>query len=139
MKLDNKRLFTADIYEITDYKLEKYLEMSDCVAGGVAFKDKLKQKNVVVVRFKDRYVPIGHMTNLYEYVRVLVNEDDYSRRDVYLSDHVPVSNNNHIGDLFLKNIKPLFSVPGRTSLKELVGIQKYTAENDDTFQGGMIM
>lgn len=135
MKIDNKRLFTADIYEITGYKAVKRLEMDDVAFGDIDFKEKLKNKNVVVVRFKGRYVPIWHLRNIYEYVGVLVNEDDPNAKNVYLSDYVSAC--SHVGELFVKDVKPLFSVPGRTSLKELIGIQKYTAENDDTFSNGM--
>ena len=136
MKIDNKRLFTADIYSVQDYNLIKHLETSDTVVGGIDFTEKLENKNVVMIKFKKKYVPIWYVQNVIDYVNVLSKEGILTR-NLFLIEST--RNCHHDGDLFLKNVKPLFSVPGRTSLKELIGIQKYTAENDDTYSSGMIL
>ena len=135
MKIDNKRLFIADIYSVQDYNLIKHLETSDTVFGSVEYNEQLENKNVVVVKFKRKYVPIWHVQNALDYVKVLSKQGNFTR-NLFLADSL--RDCHHDGDIFLKNVKPLFSVPGRTSLKELVGIQKYTAENDDTFSFGMM-
>lgn len=136
MKIDNKRLFTADIYSVQNYSLIKHLETSDTVFGSVNFNEQQENKNVVVIKFKKKYVPIWHVQNVLDYVRVLSKQGEITR-NLFLIESP--RNCHHDGDLFLKNVKPLFSVPGRTSLKELIGIQKYTAENDDTYSDGMIL
>ena len=41
------------------------------------------------------------------------------------------------GQRFIKNIQPLFSFPGKTSLSELIGIQRLQNDKDDTYSGGM--
>lgn len=134
MKIDNSRIFTADIYEVrhstVTEKQREVLNYVDDVFGSYSYDDRKTNKGVVVVYFpKQGYVPVWCLKNIIDYVSAKLGgvSAKFLRED---PGFMPID-----GTRFLKNIQPLFSFPGKTSLSELVEIQKTQSDNDDTCRG----
>lgn len=131
MKIDNKRIFTADVYKVTNSVVHGE------EIGGYDFNDRITNKGVVVIYFeKERcYVPVWYLKNIIEYAKVKFNLNPLNK---YILKENPGAMPEN-GQLYIKNIQPLFSIPGKTTLSELIGIQKLQNDRDDTYSGGMEM
>ena len=135
MKIDNSRIFTADIYRVTNStvtrELKESLNQGD-VFGSYDFSDRQINKGVVVIYFgkEHGYVPVWYLKNILEYASVKLNPEP-----IILKEDPGFMPEN--GQLFIKNIQPLLSFPGKTSLAELIGIQKLQNDRDNTYSGGM--
>lgn len=59
MKIDNSKIFTADIYEVTKLTVTKNFH-GDFAFGSYGFDDRQTKKGVVVIYFgkKQGYVPV---------------------------------------------------------------------------------
>lgn len=138
MKIDNSRIFTADIYEVINPQTTEYgdydsiiggsgTSTSDCdVVIGGRHSDRILHKNTVVVYFKELgYVPVWHLRNIIDYANVKLISNSSKN---FLKEEIDTLPEN--GSRFIKNIHPLFSYPGKTSLSELIGIQKYNHDRD---------
>ena len=137
MKINNARIFTADIYMVTNSTVTDELKQSlnhGTVFGSYSYDDLSYIKGAVVVYFKEKnaYVPVGHLRNMISYLNVKL---DSTSNDKFLRTNPGAFPTN--GTLFLKNIQPLFSIEGKTSVSELVGIQKLQSDRDNTYHGGM--
>lgn len=138
MKIDNRRIFTADIYEVTNSTITRELKESlnqGDVMGSYNFNDRKTNKGVVVIYFEKEkgYVPVWYLKNMIDYAKVKLNPNPINK---YILKEEPGFMPEN-GKRFIKNIQPLFSVPGKTSLSELIGIQKLQNDRDDTYSGGM--
>ena len=134
MKIDNSKIFTADIYEVTKLTVTKNFH-GDFAFGSYGFDDRQTKKGVVVIYFgkKQGYVPVWYLKNILDYANVKFNSEPGSKK--FLKEdpgYMPER-----GQRYIKNIQPLFSFPGKTSLSELMGIQKLQNDKDDTYSGGM--
>ena len=78
-------------------------------------------------------MPIGHVENMLQYLSIKLNPKVVD--EIVLNEDpgfLPTG-----GEKFIKNIQPLFSYPGKTSLKELIAIQKLQNDRDNTYSGGI--
>ena len=138
MKIDNSRIFTADIYEVSNSTVTRSLKESlnhGDVFGSYEFDDRQTNKGVVVIYFgkEHGYVPVWYLKNILDYASVKLNPEPTNKK--FLKEEPGFMPEN--GQRFIKNIQPLFSFPGKTSLSELIGIQKLQNDKDDTYSGGM--
>ena len=140
MRIDNSRIFTADVYEITDFKKNTQFETTDVSFGGFDYDSKQTNKQMVFIKFKHMYVPVAYIQNAFQYLDIAshVTKTGIAYPD-YRFLYTSPSFGDRVGSKFVKNVKPLFSYPGKISLKELVGIQKLQNDRDDTYSGGMEM
>lgn len=107
MKIDNKRLFLGDLHqEDKNYAI-------------------LKCKDVPLVLFGFKYVPIWHIKNIFSYLGLrshvrqngtMITNPDHRFLDV----HPTLSNNFHES---VTNLRPLFEEEGKTSLRKLHEIE----------------
>ena len=137
MKIDNSRIFTADIYEVIsspkNKRLREVIEQVDEVFGSYTYEDRKDREGVVVIYFKDKgFVPIWYVKNMLQYLAIKSDNDANKKFLTEDPGFLPVG-----GERFIKNIQPLFSFPGKTSLEELIGIQKLQNDRDNTYSGGM--
>lgn len=138
MKIDNSRIFTADIYEVIpsskNRKLREIMEQVDEVFGSYSYDDRKTNTGMVVIYFKNKgYVPIGYVENMLQYLSIKLNSNVVDERVLQVDPgFLPTGR-----EKFIKNIQPLFSYPGKTSLKELIGIQKLQNDRNNTYSGGM--
>ena len=138
MKIYNSRIFTADVYMVVNSTVTK--ELKDAtrqgdVFGSYSFEDRQVNKGVVMVYFGKKlgYVPVWDLKNIFDYIAVKIN-GEFSAKNFLKEDpgFMPLN-----GQKFIKNAKQLFTFPGKTSLTELMGIQKLQNDKDDTYSGGM--
>ena len=137
MKIDHKRIFTADLYEVTNSTAPNAsdLEIGGDVFGGYTYEEHKLNKGIVVVYFNDKvgYVPVWHLRNALQYISAKINTDGNDGRFLKTEPKFLAQN----GELFIKNIKPLFKYPGQATLQQLIGIQKIQNDRDDTYSGGL--
>ncbi len=112
MKIDNKRLYKGDIYH----------EYEDCSI--------LKYKEVILVMFDHKYVPIWYIGNTFQYIGL----QSYTKRnpnftrcpgEKFLETDPKYSDNGFVS---VKNLQPLIKEEGKTSLKELKKLETETRE-----------
>lgn len=115
MKIDHSRTFTADLYSVKNYR-----------------EETLKAKNVVMVKFGDKYVPIWDTATAAEYMKLTYSIKGNVYNAKFLTEKLPCEEKE---GKIIKNIKPLFIHAGHISLAELMGIQKEHADKDDTYSG----
>ena len=140
MKIDNKRLFIADIFEAEGYTIN--VMFSDGMGtkfGGYDYKPKQITKSTVMVKIGCCYVPAYYIKGIFSYLDVRSHEcrdgaTCYPDERFYSTSIHQTKND---GFCFLKNITPLKASKGKTSLKELHQIQKVNYENDPYQHGGM--
>lgn len=138
MKIDNSRIFTADIYEVANSTVTRELKESlnhGDVFGSYDYGDRQTNKGVVVIYFEklQGYVPVWYLKNLLDYANFKLNPETTHKK--VLKEQPGFMPEN--GQRFIKNVQPLFSFPGKTSLSELIGIQKLQNDRDNTHSGGM--
>ena len=138
MKIDNSRIFTADIYEVANSTVTRELKESlnhGDVFGSYDYGDRQTNKGVVVIYFEklQGYVPVWYLKNLLDYANIKLNAETTHKK--VLKEQPGFMPEN--GQRFIKNVQPLFSFPGKTSLSELIGIQKLQNDRDNTYSGGM--
>jgi len=118
MKINNSRIFTADIYELVNTSLIDY------VATGNRTEEKLCGKGVVMIYFEKEqvYIPACNIKNVLDYMNIkmdLAASSGKKSRDEYT--YLPPKQ----GDQIIKNIQPLFTHAGKTPLSQLSKIQKF--------------
>jgi len=138
MKIDNSRIFTADIYEVANSTVSSGLKESlnhGDVFGSYDYGDRQTNKGVVVIYFEklQGYVPVWYLKNLLDYANFKLNPETMHKK--VLKEQPGFMPEN--GQRFIKNVQPLFSFPGKTSLSELIGIQKLQNDRDNTYSGGI--
>ncbi|MFQ6724331.1 MAG: hypothetical protein ACLRFE_03240 [Clostridia bacterium] len=135
MKINNSRIFTADVYRTTNLKTNIHLDCGGVQFGSTSYDEKLLQKQVVVVKFGSMYVPVEHISSIIKYMDI--NSHVTKNNGIQYPDDRFLPTSTIYNGKFVKNIQPLFSYQGKTPLKELLGIQKLNAGRDDTYSGGM--
>ena len=134
MKINNSRIFTADIYRAINRKTNIDIDLGGVQLGATSYDEKLLQKQVVVIKFGHMYVPVEYVTNIIKYMDV---NSHITRNGIQCPDGRFLSTFDPFGAKFVKNVQPLFSYQGKTSLKELLGIQKLNSDKNNTQSGGM--
>ena len=139
MKIKNSRIFIADIHQVVNSTVTEELiqSLNRCDGfGSYNCDDEKVKEGLVVIYFEDRneYMPVGYLKNLLQYTAAKLSleamEGQFLREE---PSFLPLN-----GEKFLKNIQPLFSYPGKTSLTELIGIQKFIEDrNTESLKGGM--
>jgi len=116
MRIDHSRVYTADLYSLKNYR-----------------EETLEAKNVVMIKFGEKYVPIWEIKNSISYL-MLASQHKEKVYDLnkFLSVQPPYEDKT---GKFVKNPKHLFSHSGTISLAELNGIQKDHADKDDSYSG----
>lgn len=116
MKIDNSKVYTADLYSVKNYR-----------------EETLEAKNVVMIKFGNYYVPIWEVKNALAYMKIASqHKEKVYDESKFLMQQLPYPDKN---GKIIKNPKHLFTHAGTTSLAELVGIQKYHADKDDSCSG----
>ena len=120
MKIDNSRIFTADIYQVLNSRSEVMM-LGDVSFGSYGYDDMLVDKNVVVIHFEKMncYVPIWNLKTVADYASVRFNSSYQDERTLREDPGFMPSNGKH----FVKNIKRLINVPGRTSIDDIIKMQ----------------
>lgn len=116
MKIDNSKVYTADLYSVKNYRQET-----------------LEAKNVVMIKFGNYYVPIWEVKNALAYMKIAFQHKE-KVYDVSKFLTKQLSYPNKEGKI-IKNPKHLFEHSGTTSLTELIGIQKEHSDKDDAYRG----
>ena len=126
MIIQKSRVYTADIHEI--YNKRKIVTMLTSLNGQVTtiYLDSSRiEKDAIVVRFGNRYVPIKYLKNAVDYFSVKASIGMDKR---ILGDSA--RNCRKVGTRFVKKVKPLFNEQGQISLKELADL-KNELNNDE--------
>ena len=121
IKINNKRLYTADIYRLNDYRQEvTFADIMGCEVGHYDFTEEQKTNKTVMVKVGCMYVPVKYITGLLSYWNILDHErkgESVYRPDYRFYDELSALNEG--GYCRIKNLKPLKPTKGKTSLKEL--------------------
>lgn len=146
MKIDNSRVVIADVHMVTNSSVTKkrkedVLNSRGDVFGSYGYNSRKINKDMVFIKFEKkgyvtRYVPVALLKNLLEYANFKLNPELFEEKIYFEQEGLFMPLN---GDIFIKDVRPLFNMPGKISLKELVGIQKLQNDRDDTYSGGMEM
>ena len=118
MKVDNSRVFTADIYEVKNsHSVQSYI-FGDVEFGSYDYDEQLVENGVIVVYFEDRncYVPVTELKKISDWVSIKFG----SERILHDDPGFKPSN----GKKFLKNINRLNIIPGRTRIDDLIKLQE---------------
>ena len=129
MKIDNSRIFTGDMYMIQNSTFPYDLTNEGDVFGSYTYNVLNCHEPLVLIYFKNYgYLPVVCAENFLRYVRLKL--DPVELRQYVLKEERFIIHKN--GNKFVKNLQPLFNLPGKTSLKELMGIQKEISEKNTT-------
>lgn len=122
MKIDNSRIFVADIYESKGYHIKSRNiteDSSRLITSGTFSYDEMKIfQNAVFVYFEEnhKYVPVTCLKNMMQYLIVKLAPEDSSANYGYSANNLFMPTK---GTQYLKNLRPLFNHQGKTSLAKL--------------------
>lgn len=128
MKINNSRIFKADVYKTINHKTNIDFDLGGVQFGSTSYDEKLLQKQVVVIKFGHMYVPVEHITNIIKYMDI---NSHVTKNGIQYPDDRFLSTYEPFGGKFVKNVQPLFSYQGKTPLKELLSIQKLNADQNN--------
>ena len=147
MKIDNSRVFLADIYWVENNKeiaTVKYKWYEDAVDMDIMFKngtinETIIKSGVIVVYFQElgAYVPVSSIKNLLGYARIKLGADSliYSLEDLLTKQQFYNVTQN--GNVVVKNVRPYFGKSGKTYLSKLVDLQKLQDYQDEVKDFGL--
>ena len=126
MKIDNSRIFTADIYQVTNSRAEEttfmFGDVADVSFGSYDYDEELIDKDAIVVYFKNRncYVPVSELKRVSDYVSIRFGSGYNDERTLFDDPGFMPRN----GKRFVKNMRQLFNgMPGRTNVEDLIKMQ----------------
>ena len=127
MKIDNSRIFRADIYQVTNSWAQETVIFGDDAFGSYDYDEMLVDKDAIVVYFKNRncYVSVSELKSISDYASIRFGSGYNDERTLFDDPGFMPRN----GKRFVKNMKQLFNgMPGRTNVEDLIKMQFQTNE-----------